>query len=360
MNRRDWLARTSCLALGGALSGLTRVRADAPMLPEPTPAKLPRWRGFNLLSLFNAGNASPFPEKDFELISELGFNFVRLPLDYRCWLRDGDWSKIDETAIWPIDRAVGYGELHGIHVQINFHRAPGYTVARPPEPKSVWTDREALDICTRHWVFFAKRFQGVPNRLVSFNLFNEPNDKVSAEDHRRVVEHLIEAIRAVDQDRLIVCDGRHWANEPPVELKGLNVAAARHVYAPMPVTHYKASWANWNDSWPEPKWPLKQGTEVWDRDRLRLTGVEPWKALEAQGFGVMVGEFGCHNQTPHPVVLAWMRDVLDLCNEAGWGWAQWNFRGSFGVLDSGRNDVAYEDFHGHKLDRAMLELLQAH
>jgi hypothetical protein len=35
-----------------------------------------------------------------------------------------------------------------------------------------------------------------------------------------------------------------------------------------------------------------------------------------------------------------------------------NFRGSFGVLDSGRTDVKYEDFQGHKLDRKLLELLQ--
>ena len=40
------------------------------------------------------------------------------------------------------------------------------------------------------------------------------------------------------------------------------------------------------------------------------------------------------------------------------GYALWNFRGSFGILDSGRSDVAYDEFHGHKLDRKMLELLQ--
>jgi endoglucanase len=33
-------------------------------------------------------------------------------------------------------------------------------------------------------------------------------------------------------------------------------------------------------------------------------------------------------------------------------------RGSFGVLDSGRTDVQYEDFRGHKLDREMLKVLQ--
>ena len=32
--------------------------------------------------------------------------------------------------------------------------------------------------------------------------------------------------------------------------------------------------------------------------------------------------------------------------------------GSFGVLDSGRRDVKYENYKGHKLDRKMLELLK--
>ena len=36
----------------------------------------------------------------------------------------------------------------------------------------------------------------------------------------------------------------------------------------------------------------------------------------------------------------------------------WNFRGPFGILDSGRRDVQYEEFEGHKLDRKLLELLQ--
>ena len=53
-----------------------------------------------------------------------------------------------------------------------------------------------------------------------------------------------------------------------------------------------------------------------------------------------------------------MEDQLKMWKGLGVGWALWNLRGDFGVLDSGRDDVAYEDFGGHKLDRQMLELLQ--
>jgi len=71
-----------------------------------------------------------------------------------------------------------------------------------------------------------------------------------------------------------------------------------------------------------------------------------------------VGEFGCRNRTPHGVALAWMEHCLKLWTSKNLGWALWNLRGHNGFIDSGRTDVAYEDFNGHKLDRKMLELLR--
>jgi endoglucanase len=59
------------------------------------------------------------------------------------------------------------------------------------------------------------------------------------------------------------------------------------------------------------------------------------------------------------VALAWMRDCLENWRAAGFGWALWNLRGAFGILDSERKDVEYENFQGHKLDRKMLDLLRA-
>ncbi len=38
--------------------------------------------------------------------------------------------------------------------------------------------------------------------------------------------------------------------------------------------------------------------------------------------------------------IAWMSDVLDILKGHGIGWALWNLRGSFGVVDSGRSDLA--------------------
>ena len=118
-----------------------------------TPEKLPRWRGFNLLEKFDANHQKPFVEDDFRLMAGWGFNFVRLPMDYRCWLvggPKGDWERIDEAMLAEIDQAIAWGEKYHVHVCLNFHRAPGYTVSKPPEKKDLFADAEAVRVCSLH------------------------------------------------------------------------------------------------------------------------------------------------------------------------------------------------------------------
>jgi len=73
---------------------------------------------------------------------------------------------------------------------------------------------------------------------------------------------------------------------------------------------------------------------------------------------VHCGECGCWKKTPHGVFINWFTDVVDILSSNKIGYALWNFVGDFGLIDSGREDVAYEDWHGHKLDRKFLNLLQ--
>ncbi len=355
MNRRQFIHRSALLAAAAAMPAAMGAAVEGPSAKH-----LPRWRGFNLLEKFtkrSEGNP-PFEEKDFALVAEWKFNFVRLPLSYHCWADPQDWLKLREPELKHVDQAVEFGRQHGVHVNVNLHRAPGYCVNPPKEPLDLWKDQAALDACAFHWAHLAKRYKGIPNERVSFDLLNEPGDIPEA-DYTRVVKRLVEAIRAEDAQRLIVADGLKWGTVPVFSLAGLGIAQSTRGYEPIQVSHYKAGWMHGSDKWPEPTWPLYPGkpNEV-NRETLVKTRIKPWKALEQKGVGIHVGEWGAYNRTPHKVVLAWMTDCLALWQEAGWGWALWNLRGDFGVLDSKRPDVTYETFQGHKLDRGMLELLQ--
>lgn len=333
--------------------------------------QLPRWHGFNLQEkfMYKPDDLSriapewsfynePFREEDFAMIAELGFDFVRLPMSYKCWTAADDWRQLRETPLQEIDQAVEWGRQYKIHVNLNFHRAPGYCINPPNEPLSLWDSDQALEACAYHWNLFAKRYRGIPSERLSFDLVNEP--VAAKEKYVKVVTRLASAIREGDPDRLIIADGLNGGTTPVPELIALKIAQSTRGYAPAPVTHFRATWGGDRDGrWPTPTWPLKEADgKILDRQWLSSASIKPWKDLEQQGSGVHVGEWGVYNRTPHAVALAWMKDCLQLWREAGWGWALWCFRGSFGILDSGRADVEYENFKGHKLDRRMLELLK--
>jgi len=318
-------------------------------------SSLPRWRGFNLQAKFMADDEERFREEDFAWMAEWGFDFARLPMDYRCWTGD-DWLDFDEDTLAEIDEAVEYGREHGVHVNLNFHRGPGFTVADPPEETDLWTDQEAQDAFVAHWERFAERYEGIPSEQLSFDLINEPAD-TSHGAYADVVRRTVGAIHEIDPERLVVADGMRYGREPVFELADVDCAQSTRGYDPMQVSHYGADWVD--REFDEPDWPAETR---WrgrvDADWVYANRIAPWKHLESQGVGVHVGEWGVYNHTPHDVTLAWMEDALRQWEQAGWGWALWNFRGPFGIIDSERDDVDYEDWHGHDLDREMLELLQ--
>lgn len=350
------LSRRSFIQVGTAALGSLALPSVA---QSSSPAvKLPRWRGFNLLEKFTEGRNDSYRESDFEWMAAWGFDFARLPMAYTCWSSPEHWRELNERVLGEIDQAVEYGRQHGVHINLNFHRAPGYCVNPPKEPFDLWTDNEALEAACFHWGHFARRYRGIPNDRVSFDLLNEPA-QIEEAVYVRVVTAMVQAIRAEDPHRLIIADGLRWGRDPVHGLVHLGLGQSTRGYDPMRISHHRASWINGSDRWVEPTWPLA-GDPPQDRAWLKHACIDPWKQLEAKGAGVHVGECGCFNRTPHDVALAWMKDFLELWQEAGWGWALWNFRGSFGVLDSGREDVAYEDFKGRKLDRELLELLRSH
>ncbi|HWB59339.1 MAG TPA: cellulase family glycosylhydrolase, partial [Chthoniobacteraceae bacterium] len=407
----------------------------------------------------------------------------------------------DEQCMREIDQAIAWGKQYGIHINLNFHRGPGYCVNPPKEPGDLWSDPASQAQFARHWGIFAKRHAGIPAKQLSFDLINEP-PALDGAKYAAALRPAIETIRAADANRLIIADGVSWGGTPVEELVPLGVAQSTRGYAPMEVSHYQASWINGADKMPPPVWPIPAGlnnylfgaekpdlkspltlqvqcpqatpftlhvdhvsheaalvvkadgavvfqhafkpgpgegewkkseanrwgsfdadydsdytatipagtkeiqVSVEQGDWLRFSSarlgatliqatshdwgvkqetftvdangahaankrfiqsketlwdqrIKPWLALAAKGVGIHVGEWGAFNHTPHDVALAWMRDCLDNWRTAGFGWALWNFRGSFGILDSGRKDMDYENFEGHQLDRKMLDLLRA-
>src|SRR5690606_36605816 len=127
-----------------------------------------------------------------------------------------------------------------------------------PEPVLLWDDARAQEAFAHHWAQFAERYRGIPNTALSFDLVNEPA-KVPTERYVAVTRGVIDAIRAVDPDRLIISDGIQWGRQPIFELADAGIAQSTRGYDPMRLTQYGASWVNGANTWEVPSWPLAFG-----------------------------------------------------------------------------------------------------
>lgn len=217
-------------------------------------------KGFNLLGKFDAGwSNTGFSEKEFEIIKDLGFNFARLPLDYRTYTKAGNWNEFSEGCS-EIDDAVEWGRKYGVHVCICLHRAPGYcvntTILPANQDLDLWTDPVARAAFVKHWEFFAERYRNVPWTDLSFNLVNEPGD-VDESTYFSVMKMAIDRIRQINPDRIIFVDGLNIGRDLVPSFRGMkNIIQAIHVYDPVTLTHYRADWVPGSGSWPLPVWPM--------------------------------------------------------------------------------------------------------
>jgi endoglucanase len=375
--RRKFIKKTA------ALSGAIGLAANIPFAFSKTTIKnkLPKWKGFNLLDFF-----SPYPnnerpetkEEYFQWMSDWGFDFVRIPMAYPYYLNiDYDKNikikevrKIDRKKTDKIENLVHLAHKYNMHVSLNLHRAPGFCVnAGFYEPYNLWLDQRAQKDFCYHWKFWAKTFKNVSREKISFDLVNEPcmredmNDQhskrsaVPGETYRKVAKAAADTIRKQNPDHLVIADGNNVGRDVVPEIIDLNIAQSCRGYNPAIISHYKAPWVyKETENLPVPKWPGQVGDQYLSKAMLEEM-YQPWIELVKKGVGVHCGECGCWNQTPHDVFLAWFADVLGVLSENDIGFSLWEFRGSFGVLDSDRQDVVYEDWYGHKLDRKLLDLM---
>ncbi|MCL1845521.1 MAG: cellulase family glycosylhydrolase [Defluviitaleaceae bacterium] len=322
--------------------------------------------GFNFLWMFAKFEKDTKPTapnlRELDFIAEKGFNFVRVPTDYKFWTKDFDYLNPDEKIFETfIDVYLDECTKRGLHMSLNIHRAPGYCVNRNDlEKHSLWTDKEALDGFIFLWEHFAKRYKGISNDLISFDLVNEPphigRHGCTRDAHEKVIRETIAAIRKIDPTREIVINGLACGHTALPELADAEVIHSGRGYQPFQVSHHKAQWIDDWENMEPPVYPGILDGMNWDRTALAESYKE-WREVEAEGVKIHIGEFGCFNKTPNDMALRWLSDLMGCWKDFGWGYAMWNFKGPFGICDHGRPDARFEKLNGFNIDVELLDLM---
>ncbi len=379
--RREFIKKTAVLTGAAGMAGPSLLSMSK---QENKPGNtIPKWKGFNVQDFFSPdprNSRARTSEEDLKWMADWGFDFLRIPMAYPSYLdidRKKDITpdevyKVSEKALEKVDRLIYLAHQFNLHVSLNLHRAPGYCInAGFHEPFNLWKDKDAQEAFYWHWTMWAKRYQNISREKISFDLLNEPawiedmNDQhssktiVPGDTYGIIAERAARAIWAVNPNHLVIADGNEVGSKVIPELAHLPIVQSCRGYYPHVISHYKARWVytpEQIEKLPPLKYPGQVGERYLDRKMLEEF-YAPWIKLSQSGVGVHCGECGCYIETPHDIFLSWFGDVLEILGSHGIGFALWGFRGSFGILDSGRKDVEYEDWYGHKLDRKLLDLI---
>jgi endoglucanase len=349
------------------------------------------WYGFNFQWIFRRDHATPVPvpadEKALDAIAGWGFNFVRIPADYRFWASPEDYQTVDESPLELIDSYIQQCRARQLHASLNLHRVPGYCInGANLEKRNLWTDEVAQDAVVGMWRSLAERYSHVPAEALSFDLINElpsvGQRGFTREINEVITRRISSAIRSVTPDRMIVVDGIDGGHTSVPELADVSDVQSGRGYAPTGLSHFGSDW--WDiasglepndevrarlgrareDWWLQgaagrelPEYPGQVRDEWWDREALN-DHFSHWDEVEAGGSRVHIGEMGCYYRVPNDVALRWMSDMLRVFAQRQWGWALWNFDGPFGIVNTRRVGARQDRRNGYTLDGDMLDLLQ--
>ena len=228
---------------GQAVCGITEetLRLAQDMRPASYDA-LPDWNGYTITSPyegFECGECGRcFYQEEVDRIAGMGFDFVRVPLDFQSVFGYGRTTDMIRTRfVASMDELINWCAERGIHVCFDIHQTPGFNTGGDDRDITIFENEGEQELFAQFWGWMAEHYQAVPSSLLSFNLMNEPHaaEELSDEAYSAVMLKAIDRIRAYTPDRLIFADMLDVTRGRPVEgLSAAQVAQAVHPYVLAP------------------------------------------------------------------------------------------------------------------------------
>ncbi len=310
----------------------------------------PKYDGLQRAAFFN--------ESDVRLLSELGFDHIRLLVD-EVVLWDDNGNKIRQYGFDLLHEAIDWCLKYGIRVIVDLHITRDHRFTN--SENVLFTDPNAPARFVGLWEDLSDELSRYPNSLVAYELLNEPVSK-DPENWNRVLSLAINAIRQKEPDRTIVvgvCTSSSAVRYNDLDIPSTHkILMTFHYYGPFLLTAYGLQSTtggrtdipinypgqlvpdDWISELPE-KWQAT-GQRYYDKERLAtsiLKGINTAKRLNVP---VFVGEFGTINALPNPARSNWYRDVVDILEENHVPYTVFDYKGAGYSLVKDDRTVKYQ------------------
>ena len=320
----------------------------------------PEWRGMHYakLAYVSTGCLGQYDnrnvlEEEIRQIAETGFNYLGIVLSPSYY--QGPYFEsgyFNETRLKDLDQLIAWCLKYDLHAELRFSDVGGLNAHDFNQPDT-WDYRdqamrtqnaEVRQTFADTWGFFARRYQGISNRDLSFNLLVEPSPSTD-ENYITFLRPAVEAIRASTPDRCIIID----LHDPGLQGKGyetLGAALSCHQYEPRAFCVYNMSVQE--SPSPSQIWPYPDPSgklidaklALNERGMMHLSCSDIQAIAKKNDLGFMVGEFGIfgegipgcdHGFYPYETVNAFLTDTISVFTAEGIPWCYGGSQGPEGL-----------------------------
>ena len=308
-------------------------------------------------------------EDDFARLEELGFDFVRIPIDeVQFWDEQG--NKLPEA--WDLlNNALDWARQHNLRAIVDLHiiRSHYFNAVNEADQaaNTLFTSEEAQEGLINLWRQLSEFLKDRSNDWVAYEFMNEP----VAEEHEQwnqLIAKVHKALRELEPQRTLVIGSNLWQGHQTIKYLKVpegdkNIILSFHYYNPMLVTHYGAWWSplcaaykgkvnypgvlvSKEDYVAAPdaiKPELKPYTEeVWNIDKIREQFKDAIEAAKKYDLQLFCGEWGVYEPVDRELAYNWYRDMLTVFDEFDIAWTTWCYDADFGFWDQQRH--CYKDY----------------
>lgn len=291
-------------------------------------------------------------ENDIKDIAELGFDHVRVPVDYNV-IEDCGFKYLDNCRQWC--------EKYALNMLIDLHECYGYSfdpLKKDMDRKKFFYDNELQSRFMGLWEQIAIHFKDYPEQ-VAFEPLNEVVLPEVKDAWNEILTRYIKLIRSITQKAYIIVGGVFYNNVLSVPLLDVpvddHIVYNFHCYEPIIFTHQGAYWQegmplDFRIGYPKTLDEYRQIHQEIYKDKdgavfkegVREIGPDFFKDIfapaiakaEKDNVALYCGEYGVIDKAANEDKIRWLEDIHSVFKQYGIGRALWNYKEKdFGFVD---------------------------
>ncbi len=302
--------------------------------------------------------AAFFDQTDIERIARWEFDHIRLPVDEeQIWQKDG---RLDLEAVDLLRSCITWAIKSNLRVIVDLHILRDHYF-NDEEVPALFTDPQARKHFVDLWTDLSGVLAEYPPEAVAYELLNEAVAP-TAEVWNETWAPPHAALRKLEPGRTIVLGSNNFnqfQTYPDLAVPDDDhLVLTFHYYNPMFITHYTARWWSGGSYSGPIRYPgvpipdsqhraldlLKAEGAEWenrrfDREVMKADMLIPHEIAARHGRPLYCGEFGCYERTPEDIREVWYKDITTTFRDLDIAWANWDYKGSFGLVDSHGNET---------------------